>query len=462
MDICHIQRLPEELLLQVLAEVADLDGGPPSASRFGLEPSAELTKSANQPLKVFSLVCWRWRNVAKPHLFQYARVCLPCDAGWLRLCTGLSQWIRANCRKTPKMLRLTGKIDNLVQSLTFDSSVDVDADRALGFEFMPQGEDVWPTEYYHWMPTAKTDVAQFLNFVQRNNLVEKIKSLVVFAHKSLNEKRSSHEESIIYDEVKTMWSEIFKALPLQRVLVVAPPSTMAVLSGGTDRAWDSWLFQMPYHYLEFSSPQDSTDEVDHTDASLPRRPQGRSFETLLCNIRPWTHMAYNEGTALRGYGQYEYQWKKLPYVFPSLIEWLVKERNSARTPKIRTIEYISLFPYASHLRNFVLGLASMEHLRELKVKLAEPDLLENAELMGKAQPSDAYNEWDHCYRIIGHHFLALAQPGTTFISADTRFAALKSQIQDCIERRSVVPLAHRLVMEEKGDGTIIWKVRDVS
>jgi hypothetical protein len=106
-------------------------------------------------------------------------------------------------------------------------------------------------------------------------------------------------------------------------------------------------------------------------------------------------------------------------------------------------------------------LASFEHLRELKIKLANLDLLDNVDLMGKAQSSDVFNEWEHCYRIIGHHFLGVASEGTVLIPFDTKYATLRKQVRDCIEQRNVVPLAHRLIAEEDDD-LIKWRIKEAS
>jgi hypothetical protein len=349
------------------------------------------------------------------------------------------------------------KIDELTETSMLDTSVEGSANRPLGFEYIEEAERIYPTEYFHWMPSLKGECEQFLEFLRQHDLERVVKSLAVYAHNDVTERRSSFEETILYNQVKSLWRQLFKSMTFDQIIIIAPPSTMATLAGCEEDTWDSWLFQMPYHYLKFAQNSGMAHAQNTTDGPPPSSPKACWREMFLYNVRPWTHMAYNEGTSLRAYSHYEYQWKKPPRVFPNLVKWLVREANSSQACMLQSVEYISLFPYVSHLRNFMLGLASFEHLRELKVKLANPDLLDNSDRMGKAQSSDVYNGWEHCYQLIGHQFLAVAKDGTVFISLDTKLPALKDQVRDRIERRSAAQLAHRLIAEEEDDVTK-WRV----
>lgn len=461
MTVCHFHKLPNELLVQVFADIADLQAAPASTANFMLEPSAGLAKASRTPLKDLSLVCRRWRIVMLPILFRYACVALDTTSLWLRLCIGLSKNIKAHCQKTPRSLSLVKKIDDLAEASVLDKSAAGAEDRALGFEYSSEELQAYPEEYYHWIPSCKGEASRFLEFVERHDLTSVVKGLVVYAHKEIAEDRSNFEQTILYNEVKKLWRQIFRTIELEQLIVAAPPSTMAVLTGSQDDPFDSWLFQMKYHYLRFSRNSTIRSASKPNNSSPSSSPDGCSRETFIYNIRPWTHMAYNEGTSLRAYGHYEYQWKQPPRVLPNLIEWLARERTSPRTPKLETVEYISSFPYATHMRHFVLGVASIPSLRELRVKLANPDLLEDKKLVGKAEPRDVYHEWESCYKLLSHHFLAVAGENAVLTTLDTKHATLKKQVLDCIESRGIVPLSSRVRREEdEKDGIVRWRIAE--
>jgi hypothetical protein len=459
---CHFNKLPNELLAQIFTEVADFNGAPPSTVSFALEPSLLLTKSPEQPLKISSLVCHRWRKVTLPLLFQHAVVTLDGDAAWLRLCPNLSFYIKTRYRKkTPKMLAVVAKIDSLAESLNLDESDRAVADRPLGFEFMEEDDRTYPAEYFHWLPSVKGKCEEFLAFLEENDLAKVVQTLVVSTPNRVTERQSNFEDTLLFNNMKVLWRHIFKTLDLCQVIVAAPPSTMAALTGCEEDTWDDWLFQMPLHYLKFAI---ATLPAQHSRGSKTKLPPNQTLcrkETWLHNAKPWAHMAYNEGTSLRAYGHYEYQWKQSPRVLPSLVKWLAREIKTAHPPLVESVEYISLFPYASHVHDFVLWIALLPHLREFKVKLADPDLLDDSKLMGKAQPSDVYSEWEKCYQIISHNFLFVAKDGTVFISNDTKYPALKKQVLENFKRRSIMSLSNRLIVEEEDD-VIRWRVQEAN
>jgi hypothetical protein len=454
MSSAAIDKLPNELLFQVFSDVTDIHRAPPSAVNFSLQPSADLTSAADQPLKTISLVCRGWRDAIIPTLFKHARVTIDRHPRWLRLCTGLSKQLKSNYKKTPRSIDLIRQIDRLAQDVEC-----TDEKRVLGLSFVVDDYESLPGEYLHWLPSLQLEAASFLEFLETRNLARKVKTLVVMAHNDLTDNRSSFEDSLIHREVKALWREVFRRLSFNEITVAAPPSTMAALSGAGDRDWDSWLFRMPYHYLKLSKNGSTKDE---STPSSPASPGCRGRETFLYNIASWDRMAYNEGTCLRGYGHYEYHWKTPPRILETLIQWLVKERMSPRTPKIQAVDYICSFPYASHVAKIAYALLNLKHLREFHVKLADPDLLDDAELLGKAQPSDVYAEWQFSYANLVHHFMAKAPNGTILTSCDTKHATLKDQVHQSVQAKCqtfVPPL--RLTLHEQ-DGISTWTVEGKS
>ena len=448
MTDCHINRLPAELLQQVFAEVTDLNAAPPSSHNFSLDPSDGLTKSDKTPLKTLSLICRRWREAVLPSLFRHGRLELSSKPRWARLCLELRDHLQANCKKTSATLKLIKLIEGLACV-----HQDTHEDQILGFSFLDHEVDSVPSRYRHWLPSSR-EADDFLSFISSHHLIDKVKTLVIHAHQSLANDRSSPEQSVLHAEVRALWRSIFGTLQLDQVIVAAPPSTIAPLSGGSEHEVDSWLFRIPYHYLRLSK---SAPHFRTKNQSPPASPPNRGREVFLYNIAMWDHIGYNEGTHLRGYGHYEYQWKKPSDVFRSLIEWLAKERACPKTPKIRSVEYIAAFPYSSHVFNLARSLSSLQDVRQLTVSLANPDLLSDQELMGKAQPSDVYSEWEECYHHIARNLLATAAKGTVFIAKDTKHVTLREQVVRCVERRTLMPTTYAPVIEER-DGIMSWMI----
>ena len=405
MATCCINDLPTELLLQILDDVTDPNGRPPSDVNFSLEPSANLTKSASRPLKTLSLVSKRWREAVLPSLFRHASVTFSAGPWGSKSCSSLRT--------------------DLQQSSQSPHS-----------------------------PPQEGEINQFLDFLTLFGLLAKVRTLVVYASEGIPSERSNHEQSLFLAEVKSFWRIVFRKLSLEQIIVAAPPSLMIALSGAIDHRWDEWLFKMPWHYLRLSRNA-STSNLAST--SFPRDPGTPVRETFLYNIAPWDHMAYNEGTHLRGYGHYEYQWTVPPAIFINLLDWLAKEKSCLRTPTIESVEYICAYPYSKHIFSLAQALAKQKTVRELKVKLADPDLLSIPELIGKGQPSDVYSEWEECYHHIARTFLAPADRETKLIAEDWRHATLRDQVQRCIERRTLMPHTYDPVLEEE-DGVMTWTV----
>jgi hypothetical protein len=343
--------------------------------------------------------------------------------------------------KTKEIIEIIEKIDSSIG----DEDDTAPLHRVLNLHYLAKVDRSIPSQFLYWVPSQTSDVEAFLNFVRLHNFSSKVKSLVILSHRELNDDRSGTEDSVIYREVKTLWRSIFTTLSPNDIVVAAPPSTMAALSGGQARDFDGWLFQMPYHYLRLRKR--SCDFAECEDHGTPG-PIRRAKEVFLFNMHPWTYIGYNEGTFLRAYGHYEYQWKKAPYVFPSLLERLMKEQNSWRAPRIEKVEYIAIYPYASHVEYVTSALGRSNSIRELKVKFADPDLLGDTELMGKAQPSDLYEEWSHCYRRIDHDFLRKGCEGAVLISQDTKHTMLRDQVGKLARRMGWEP--------EEQDGVEVW------
>jgi len=299
--------------------------------------------------------------------------------------------------------------------------------------------------YSYWVPAEWDEVQRFVEFLVTNDLLKFVKNLLVYARKGVEKIRTSSMETLIIQETKNLWRKIFSTINPRQLIIVAPPSTMAILAGSDDGEWDSWLFDMRCHYLKLSTPLGSSHEASgEAYSSTPTTPTGRSCQRFVYNIRPWTHVCYNEGTAIKGYGHYEYQWKKMPAILPNLMEWIAKGQD----PQVQSLNYTSLFPYRSHLKDILHPLERLPHFREFRTKLADPDLLDDKERLGKAQPSDLYREWENCHSAVGE-WLASMRGGTVYSTADTDNPNLEALVV-----KNVGETSHRVprpLLEKKED-----------
>lgn len=179
--------LPEELLLAILGF---LDVQPPSIVYERDEPSLESLESETKPLKNLSTVSNKWRRLVLPLLFKYVR---------LRI------WNNAlNC------LHIFAALDG---------------ERPL-------------------LPT----VLDVFEFVESYNLKELATSLVVYT--SLELPLNTQKRLVRYDHVVTLWDKIFQHFSPRRLVIIAPPSSLAELTGCYTDISDAWAFSIHYQRIE--------------------------------------------------------------------------------------------------------------------------------------------------------------------------------------------------------------------
>jgi len=252
-------------------------------------------------------------------------------------------------------------------------------------------------EIKRWIPSIRGRPNCFLKHFKENNLQSKVKSLVVYTDLDLPSDSSAYEETCIAHEVHTLWTTIFSTINPTRILVAAPPATMAALTSSRIATPDTWAFQFSLHYLEFRLPEaPPSPDNSSPEASEP----SHSVRTCLHNMRKWTHMAYNEGTMLPAYATYEYFGLSPPKMLGFLLTWIQKEHACPTSPKLRSFRYISLFPLSGHVASTLEPLLHMgSEMRRLHFRFApdrHSDVLGN-ERVGKADRNDLWAEWKVCY-----------------------------------------------------------------
>jgi hypothetical protein len=442
MVVNHFAALPNELIYHIFSEVADLNAEPPSSTKFTDDPSPELTRNDHQPIKVLSLVCRRWRVIVLPELFKHSRVSLNCAPQWLRLCPSVGRHLRQLSLKSARASKLLCDIQALESRQLNQATVVPEYFDALTlFEYVSQEDgnilrDV-PSQYLHWIPSQRGNVGLFLKFIEDYQLTARVKSLVVYTEQEVGQHRKDDEELLAIKETTALWRNIFKCINPSSIVIAAPPSTMAALASSREDSDDTWAFEMPLHYLCLSTlsphesvftgtsrPYSSSSQASVLIGTSPNKtfaikPSSPRSPTCLLNMRRWRHIRYNEGTMIKGYSHYEYQWKAPPRILPVILLWLSKEpTHSPQTPQILSIEYTSLFPYKDHI-NIIAGiLPSLRSLQYFDVKLASTKMLDDKMKVGRAQMGDVWQNWKDSYDVIWRKWLGAAPVGAMLRSRD--------------------------------------------
>lgn len=346
--IQSLDDLPEELLDQV---ASILDQSPPSLVSNLSEPSLDALFSAHCPLKALSLTSRKWRNKAAPLIFQYLRIpfetlhdCLKCD--WDYRVDIDDKSARAG---EPKLLQ-----NRRWQNSPFESGLDA---RLIGYRSsfsVTLAKDNGDIVELAWSDISEQDreyaelVAEHItpdlytvhpsgdNFAfnrlpelaKRYNLLQKPLSLVVYT--SLGRGEAFHDRSLCEGGrlLSTMWTKALNFLDPYRIVLIAPPSTIAPLTSCWSDTSDEWAFSIPYQRVELC-----THVRDNPHANRQKSKGNQSNSTLQylpTNLRPldpwrqmeydlsskhssgilhashWSSMEYDEGSSLNAYGTYHY------------------------------------------------------------------------------------------------------------------------------------------------------------
>ncbi|PVI02409.1 hypothetical protein DM02DRAFT_717381 [Periconia macrospinosa] len=439
------------ILLQIAAH---LDSPAPSVAKFAHEPSTNLTCSEKTPLKNLSCVSWRWRKIVLPILFRYSRI--PLDPN--------PQWVPIDARI----------IDNMQGQLTKLSNHELQVYQHMRSKFKSSGSSAYEESFDDllinlcriddgdnflksvphilWFPhLPRTGFTQFSRFVQQYTLKHHIKNVVVYADRNYELRHVSTADAHLAKVVQEIWTQIFELLEPTRIVVAAPPSTLAGLLDAQMLSADTWAFDMKMHYVEFAQQEQSLQKIQHTG------PKCRPWNAALVHRRPWNHLAYNEGSSISAYSTYEYHLKQSPRMLYLILLRLAKEASDCCN--IRSFSFTGVFPFHTNTTVVIRALQKIRTLRQVTFQLApgpENDLLNAPKRMGRAQPSDLWLEWNGCYKIMTG-FLGAYEfaDGARFVSKDCSVEAVKQDVGEYME-----------LLQKKGlgwtaDGEGVW-VRDCS
>ncbi|XP_014559085.1 hypothetical protein COCVIDRAFT_35607 [Bipolaris victoriae FI3] len=421
-----MQSLPNELLSQIASQ---LHQEPPSITKFTHEPSEHLTQSELTPLKTLSLVSWRWRKIVLPILFRYSRIPLDDEP----------QWVPLDARLVDSMQEQLTKLSN--HEFVIYTKLRSKFKSSSGFAFKPAMDDVLVNlcriqegdEFLKsvpnilWLPHLPKTFTDFCRFVAHYTLKHHIKSVVVHTNKEYKLSHVSAAEAPLARGVTDIWTQIFSHLEPTRIVVAAPPSTMAGLLDSPMRSNDVWAFEMKMHYVELI--QAEPPRTAHMQENC------RTWGSALIHQRPWYHMGYNEGSSIAAYSTYEYHLKQPPRILFHLLIRLFRETQPCCN--MTSFSFTGVFPFAANITSIVRALHRIPTVNRISVQLApgpENNVLSDGKRRGRAQSSDFWLEWRESYKVIASYLGVFDfADQAKFASRDCGSKQLAIEVEECMD-----------------------------
>jgi hypothetical protein len=437
--------LPNELLAQIAAQ---LDISAPSIAKFAHEPSAQLTCSESAPLKSLSRVSWRYRKIVLPILFKYSRLELDPTPQWVPLDARLIESMQHQLTTLSNHeLTIYHKMRSKFKSssvFAFDEAFD---DLLINLCRVQESDNFLKTApSILWLPHLSGTFEAFERFVAQYALKHHIKSVVVHTEREYELRHVSTADAPLARAVAEIWAQVFSVLEPTRVILAAPPSTLAGLLDTQMVSADTWAFDMALHYVELLQPEPL--RLEHMASSC------RPWNTALIHRRPWCHLGYNEGSSITAYSTYEYHLKQSPKMLYLTLIRLAKDVESCCN--ITSFNFVGVFPFATNITTIIRALHRIPTLNKLHFQLApgpENNLLSEPKRMGRAQSSDFWLEWAESYKVITSYLGVYDfADGAEFASGDCSGARLTQDVDEFLEL-----LRHRGAGWERKEGELgVW------
>ncbi|OCL06322.1 hypothetical protein AOQ84DRAFT_79879 [Glonium stellatum] len=419
--------LPNELLIHIASY---FDAEPPSVKKFTHEPTVDLTVSDDQPLKALSQVSWRWRNVTIPILFRFARIKLESDPQWVQIDARLFKNMQSQLRTlSAHEMQIYQRMRSKLKSTACSASSEISDGLPVEFCYI-QDDDHFlrSSPFTQWSPQLPKTFEAFAKFVSDYGVKRHIESAVVYTNEEYELRHVTRADVSLYYAISDLWNQIFSYLDPVRVVIAAPPSALARLLDTSMLSADTWAFDMKCHYLELRQTRIKNFHRHTEDC-------GRQHGHGLVNIRPWTHLGYNEGSSITAYSTYEYHLKQSPKILYLLLIRLCKEVQDCCN--IRSFSFIAVFPFSTNVLTMIRALQKVRTLRSIQFQVApgeENKLLDHPQRIGKAQLSDLWLEWNESYSAIAR-FLAHYdfQDDGEFESSDCHHPTLSNDVDEKFE-----------------------------
>lgn len=437
--------LPTELWFQIATH---LDVEPPSIAKFAHEPSEHLTECNSTPLKSLSMASWRWRKITLPILFRYTRTALDKEP----------QWVPIDARQVDSMQAQLTKLSNhefkIYQSMRSKFKSSSSSAYAQSFDdlliklcrIQDGDECMKAAPQILWLPHLPKTFEAFGKFVTQNDLKRHIKSVVIYTDKEYELGYVSEADVAPALAVAEIWVTIFRYLEPTRVVVAAPPTTLAKLLDTQVASQDTWAFEMEMHYVELIQPEPDPSRVEHSKACC------RGQNEALIDQRPWTHLGYNEGSSITAYSTYEFHSKQSPQILHRILNRLAEEVQPCCN--ITSFSFTGIFPFFGTIAAINKELRRISTLKQVAFQLApgqENNALDDPERVGRAQRSDFWLEWNESHKFIAGFLLTFhSQGGAEFKSNDCWNERLAQDVSEHFKHLQALGADWRKRSEETG------------
>ena len=278
-----------------------------------------------------------------------------------------------------------------------------------------------------WLPHLPRTFTDFARFVAQYSLKHHIKSIVVRTDKEYELRHVSTADAPLARAVSEIWSQVFSCLEPTRVVVAAPPTTLAALLDTQMLSGDAWAFDMKMHYIELIQSESLGPEHMKNNC--------RPWDWALVHRRPWYHLGYNEGSSITAYSTYEYHLKQSPKMLYLILIRLAKEAQACCN--ITSFSFTGVFPFATNVTSIVRALHRIPTLKRVSVQFApgpENSLLNEPGRMGRAQSSDFWLEWSESYKVIASYLGVFDfEDGAVFCSGDCDNEKQAIEVGECMD-----------------------------
>jgi hypothetical protein len=440
-SLSHVDRLPEEVLLQIFEY---LDSLPPSKIKAREEPSLSLTASDSRVLKCISCTSSRWRRVVIPLLFKYAH---------LRLDTP-SHSTKTSCPACGQLDAISaGDLEASSSLLPIDSyhAVMVDAQErklfpgtTIGIDATGQRYDLaimagtvdWSRQLYH---VSK----EFINFVTEYRLEQSIDSIVVscsqtFAVATFRFWDEPFMSDWRYISAAAFWKHLLSIMDPSRVVLLMAPAQLSLMTNIIpDRRPALHDFDdVDFHLMELVQSEKRKAQRTSKPLDLNRlRPfapiPDRFAPASILNLRNWYHLGLNEGSFLHHYpreGELERS-RRVTHPHHGFLSSLLDRSipSSSAVRDFRSFAYTAVFPFALHSR---FSNALQEGLESLDVQLAVNPTSNAEDMYLKAYTGHFKGCWEEFARAYTYTAWHVVQAPNlkTLICRDREFPAIADHV----------------------------------
>ncbi|KAJ8611126.1 hypothetical protein MRB53_038121 [Persea americana] len=239
--------------------------------------------------------------------------------------------------------------------------------------------------------SAELQEMPFLAFYTRVKPIDRPESLLLVAQST----PENESRTLSLDYISSAWEYILNLIMPQCVVLVAAPMMLANLCGYLTQCGEPWAYGIKYQRMELS----------HADGRFATPWPGRTPRLPLLTLRPWSAIAFHQGSSASVYRHYHF-WN-----FTSPESLLGDDSDSAPHhirhlgAHVTSFTYSTLFPLRRHFRVAVSNIESIRFLEELSLQLVplpDEEIFTDSESIGRGTTRlrDAWAEVEMCYESV--------------------------------------------------------------